>query len=334
MDPLDRLTNRSALEAEMAKLEDETDINAEELAAYIKSKVIGQDRVADDVAKQVRYRFAQSDLTKPIGVFCFAGPPGVGKTYFAEVLTEKLYKSKKSLVFLDMNQYSEPHAASAMFGVGGAGEYTGDRYGILTRALRDYPKAVVLLDEFEKAHSSVHKKFLTAWNDGFIIVPQGGEKISTTQAIFILTTNAAADLIGQHARTYAEQRDQLLKASKTALRESGFAPEVLSRIDQVFAFSSLAGLDIARVVGLEIEKLVSRYKLELAPGGIDPVILARAIQRSKDLQAGGVRELARAFESELAESIMDAKAQGAKTIRLVDGPDGIRAEIETYKDTR
>ncbi|HLN23731.1 MAG TPA: AAA family ATPase, partial [Patescibacteria group bacterium] len=288
MDVLDRLTNKSVLERGLQQRQVKLEvIDAAELASYIKERVIGQDAVADEVAAQLRRRLAARREGKPVAVFCFAGPPGVGKTYFAKILAEKLYGSAKFLQFFDMAQYGQAHAASTLFG--SARGYVGSNsYGALTAALRDHPNSVVLLDEFEKAHTEVHKRFLTAWNDGFVTEVSDGAKISTTGAIFILTTNAISKIIGDLALRHAGDRDELTRASKDALRDQGgFAPEVLSRIDRVFAFAPLEGLDVARVVALEIERLVVSYGLGVADGGIDPAILLGAIDRNKTLASVG-----------------------------------------------
>ena len=320
MDVLDRLTNKTALQQGLQQRQSKLEtIDATELADYLKARVIGQDAVADEVAAQIRRRMAARRVGKPVAVFCFAGPPGVGKTYFAKVLTEKLYGEAKFMVFVDMAQFSQPHAASSLFG--SARGYAGSNsYGTLTAALRDCPNAVVLLDEFEKAHPDVHKRFLTAWNDGFITEASDGNKVSTAGAIFVLTTNAASKTIGDLALRHTDDRDELTRASKEALREQGgFVPEVLSRIDRIFAFRPLDGLDVARVVALEIEKLVTDYDLSVADGGIDVNILLDAIDRNKTLaSAGGVRELARAIETDIADGLIDAKANGAKTVQLVE----------------
>ena len=114
-------------------------------------------------------------------------------------------------------------------------------YGALTAALRDVPNAVVLLDEFEKAHPEVHKRFLTAWNDGFVTEASDGAKIPTNEAIFILTTNAASRRIGEMARQHTGDREDLDRMVKSTLADAQFAPEVLSRIDEVFAFRELQG---------------------------------------------------------------------------------------------
>ncbi len=318
MDILDLVTDKEKLAAAIKEQQKKTQtIDAAELAAYITSRVIGQDQVAAEVAAQIRRRLLMKQRGKPIGVFCFAGPPGVGKTHFAKVLAEKLSGDKKALQFFDMAQFSQPHSASTLFGQG-KGYVGSDSYGSLTAALRNFPRAIILLDEFEKAHSEVHKRFLTAWNDGFVTEASDGRKISTTDAIFILTTNAASEAIGQLAATYADERDMLVQTTKAALQEAGFAPEVLSRIDHVFAFRSLEGMDIARVVALEIKSLVSQFDLEICDGGIDFAILARAVARNEQLKSGGVREFSRAIEQELSESIMTAKENGASIIRLTE----------------
>lgn len=331
MDALDRLTNRAALEERLrqAKAGGPTLIDAEELAAYLKSRVIGQDQVADDVARQIRRRLAARMRDKPIAVFCFAGPPGVGKTYFAKVLAEKLYGDAKAMLFFDMSQFGQPHAAASLFGQ--AKGYVGsDSYGSLTKALRDTPSAVVLLDEFEKAHSEVHKRFLTAWNDGFVTEASDGARVSTTGAVFILTTNAAAKEIGALAVRHGDDLDQLQHAARQALGEAGFAPEVLSRIDQVFSFRNLEGLDVARVVALEIERLARQYEIEIAGQGIDPEILIAAIERVERFGGlGGVREVARAIERQVTDSLIDAKAAGAVRVSLrVDGQGKVQAVAE------
>lgn len=332
MDILNRLTNKDELEKKYQQKERETVlIDAEELAAYLKSKVIGQDPVADSVAAQLRRRFAARRKDKPIGVFCFAGPPGVGKSYFAKVLCEKLYGDQKFLQFFDMSQYSQPHAASSLFGQ--AKGYVGSNtYGSLTASLRDYPKSIILLDEFEKAHPEVHKRFLTAWNDGFLTETSDGSKLPTDGAIFILTTNAASRKLADLHSRYGTDQQELSDVIKRTLEEAHFAPEVLSRIDKFFAFRNLEGLDVARVVALEIEKVVHNFQLELADGGIDAEILLGAIEKHQKVVGGGVRELARAIENQITDAIIDAKSSNAKSISLRGQHDSVEVMIHSYQD--
>ena len=320
MDILDRLTNRQVLEEKLAKEPDAVFIDAEKLAGALKNKVIGQNSVCEDVAAQIRRRLALKQRGKPVGVFMFAGPPGTGKTYLAKCLGVEL---QRKLLHFDMTQFSSgSHAATQLFG--SAKGYVGsDTYGKLTGSLRDTPDSVVLLDEFEKAHPEVHKSFLTAWNDGFITEASNGQQISTTNSIFVLTTNAATDVLQSLSVTYKDNPDELRRVSTNALREAGFAPEVLNRIDRVFVFKPLSGLDIARVTALEIEMMIKSYGLNVSEGGIDPEVLLDMMHRQDKLGSGASsRDLVRAVEESIADTLIDAKQKNYTKVMLASN-DGI-----------
>jgi ATP-dependent Clp protease ATP-binding subunit ClpA len=324
MDVLSRLTDKAALEkAYAAKSNTLQVIDADEFAAKLKARVIGQDDVIDHIARTLRRRIAARRPNKPLAVFCFAGAPGVGKTHLAKVMAETLFKSKNHLHFIDMSTAGQGHASSSLFG-SPKGYVGSGSYGQVTAMLRDVPNSIMLLDEFEKASPDVHKRFLTAWNDGFITEVSDGAKLATNETIFILTTNAAARRIGEMAREHKGTQEELDRMAKSALGDAGFAPEVLSRIDNVFAFKEMKGLDIARIVALEIESQTHQYGLAIAPGGIDPQILLASIDKVTETGAkGGAREIARAIEDQIADGLVDAKSAGAKEVRLVAKDDGV-----------
>jgi ATP-dependent Clp protease ATP-binding subunit ClpA len=233
----------------------------------------------------------------------------------------------RKLLHFDMSQYSSGLAATSLFGAP-KGYVGSTSYGKLTATLRDSPDAVVLLDEFEKAHSSVHKNFLTAWNDGFITETSDGRQISTVRAIFTLTTNAAIEELTELSRQYADNADELRRSADGALRAAGFAPEVLSRIDRIFVFEPLHDLDIARVAALEIESMIQGYGLSVSEGGIDPQILLDLMTRQKKMGAtASSRDLTRSIEEAIVDSLIDAKQKGAKNVSLVERGGRIRAVI-------
>lgn len=316
MDILDRLTNKKILESKLAQEVEPLVIDSEALAKALRSKVIGQDTVCEDLVAQIRRRSALKQRGKPIGVFLLAGPPGTGKTYLGKCLATEL---GRKLLHLDMSQFSRGSASATQLFGSSKGYVGSDSYGKLTAALRDVPDTVVLLDEVEKAHPEVHKNFLTAWNDGFITEASDGRQIPTTRAIFLLTTNAATEALEELSCRFANNPDELRRSATNALREAGFAPEVLNRIDRIFVFKLLQGLDIARVSALEIEQMIQGYGLNVADRGIDPLVLVNLVRRHEKLgAAASSRDLVRAIEEMIADSLIEAKQGGASLVTLVE----------------
>ena len=324
MDVLARLTNRAALEDMLSKQEKAIVIDAVALSARLRGEVIGQDQVCEDIAQQLRRRLALQVRGKPVGIFLLAGPPGTGKTYLAKRLAVAL---GRKLLHFDMTQMTNLHAADTLFGTP-KGYVGSDTYGKLTGGLRETPDSVVLLDEIEKAHPEVFKKFLSAWNDGHVTEASTGSQVSTTRAIFVLTSNVATEALGEIAERYADDPEGMRQASVEALRLAGFAPEVLNRLDRIFVFRALGGLDVARVAALEIEAMIASYGLEVAAGGIDAALLFEVMQRQDRLgQGASARDLVRSIEEMVSDGLIEARQQGAHRVRLEKSETGIVTRI-------
>ncbi|HEY6396381.1 MAG TPA: AAA family ATPase, partial [Solirubrobacteraceae bacterium] len=153
------------LEGEIEKL-----VHMEE---RLHQRVVGQDEAVQAVSAALRRsRAGLQDPNRPIGVFLFLGPTGVGKTELARALAEFMFDSQDAMVRLDMSEYMEKHSVSRL--VGAPPGYIGyDEGGQLTEAVRRRPYAVVLLDEIEKAHPDVFNSLLQVMDDGRLTDGQG-----------------------------------------------------------------------------------------------------------------------------------------------------------------
>lgn len=158
--PVKRLTEAET--AKLLRMEDE-----------LHHRVIGQHEAIKIVSKAVRRgRAGLKDPKRPIGVFMFVGPTGVGKTELARALAEFLFDDESALIRLDMSEYSEHFNVSRM--LGSPPGYVGyDEGGQLTEAVRRRPYSIVLFDEIEKAHPEIFNTLLQIFDDGRLTDAQG-----------------------------------------------------------------------------------------------------------------------------------------------------------------
>ena len=122
-------------------------------------RVVGQEEAVRTVSDTVRRsRAGLSDPSRPNGSFLFLGPTGVGKTELCKALAEFLFDTEEALVRIDMSEFMESHSVARL--IGAPPGYVGYEEGRATspRRCAAGPNAVILLDEVEKAHSSVFKR--------------------------------------------------------------------------------------------------------------------------------------------------------------------------------
>ncbi|MCB9952913.1 MAG: type VI secretion system ATPase TssH [Planctomycetaceae bacterium] len=167
-----------------------------ELSELLKRRVVGQDHALNITAERIKSaRAGLTDPTRPIGVFLFAGPSGVGKTESAFALADLLYGGRQSLTIINMSEFKEEHKVSML--TGSPPGYVGyGEGGILSDAIRRRPYGVVLLDEIEKAHPGVQDVFYQVFDKGMLRDGQGRD-IDCRNTVFILTSNVGTDLIAK-----------------------------------------------------------------------------------------------------------------------------------------
>ena len=134
-----------------------------------------------------RNRIGLKDPNRPIGVFMFLGPTGVGKTYLTKKIAETLFGTEDALIRVDMSEYSEKFNTSRL--IGAPPGYVGyDEGGQLTEKVRRHPYSIVLLDEIEKAHSSVYNLLLQVFDEGRL-TDGNGRLVDFRNTIVIMTSN-------------------------------------------------------------------------------------------------------------------------------------------------
>lgn len=132
---------------------------------------------------------ADTDRRQPAGLFVFAGPPGVGKTYLAELGAGSLDRPFKRF---DMSGYAHSHEATTL--VGSARVYKDSQPGSLTDFVRRHPRAVLLFDEIEKAHPAAIHLFLQVLDSGRLQDKHTEEEVEFRDTIVIFTTNVGRQL--------------------------------------------------------------------------------------------------------------------------------------------
>ncbi|MBP7859509.1 ATP-dependent Clp protease ATP-binding subunit [Patescibacteria group bacterium] len=249
------------------------------LEKEMQKQVVGQDEAVTAVAKSIRRsRSGLKDPNRPIGVFMFLGPTGVGKTELAKALTKVLYGDESLLVRLDMTEYGEKHTSSRL--VGAPPGYVGfDDAGQLTEVVRRRPFSVILLDEIEKAHQDVYNILLQIMDDGRL-TDGHGRTVNFKNTIIIMTSNIGTSVINKEKigfeknnTAHVKAHEKLLDNLDEILKEQ-FKPEFINRVDEIVVFKELEKSSIKEIVKIQLERVsellvASKIKLSYTKEVID-----------------------------------------------------------------
>ena len=316
--------------ARLAKEETERLLQME---SELHKRIVGQDEAIVNISKSVRRaRAGLKDPRRPIGVFMFLGPTGVGKTELVRALAEFMFGHEDNMIRLDMSEFQERHTVARL--IGAPPGYVGyDEGGQLTEGVRRKNYCAVLLDEIEKAHPEVFNILLQIFDAG-TLTDARGRKVDFRNSILVMTSNLGSDLIkrettvgfavkADNARTdqsaYERMKDKVMEEVRRF-----FKPEFLNRIDSTVVFHQLDQSEILSIVdlmmnqvrselddkqvGLELTDAAKEY---LGEKGFDPVLGARPLRRL----------IQNEVEDQLSEEILGGRL-GAGDIALIDVEEG------------
>ncbi len=198
------------------------------------ARIKGQDEATEECLKMMARSESNLFPKKSPTTMMFIGPSGVGKTEIAKIIAQEMTGHEP--IILNMTEYSDPSTINRIIGAP-AGYVGSDSHAELPfDGLEANPFAVILLDEFEKAHPAVQRLFYTVFDEG-VLVDNHGKKIDFSKAIIIATTNAA----NQEAKNKLGfgTDDATHKASIKELSKF-FDPALLNRFNHRVQFNKIS----------------------------------------------------------------------------------------------
>ncbi|MFN2369966.1 MAG: AAA family ATPase [Candidatus Krumholzibacteriia bacterium] len=271
-------------------LDERQRLDTDQLRAFFAGRILGQpEAVACLVERITLIKAGLTDPTRPQGVFLFAGPTGTGKTEIAKALAAYLFGSEQRLLRYDMSEFQSPDGLHRL-----AGDAEHPERESLTMRIRKQPFAVVLLDEFEKAHPKVWDLFLQVFDDGRLTDPSG-HTADFRHAIIILTSNLGGRAATAAGLGFAQDGAGFRAGDVDKAVVQAFRPEFLNRLDRVVVFRPFSREIMREILDKELREVQRRRGLRnrswavvwedsalefLLDRGFSPTLGARPLRRA------------------------------------------------------
>lgn len=276
-------------------------VTAARIEAALDDAIIGQSILNHDVAAALEAFVGKKNPSKPLSVLV-AGPPGSGRTSFAEALAAAL----------------APAGAGRLLRVECASDSDID-VAEVGAALAHLPLPILLLDNVDKIGEQRHAGRVIA--DLLRLVESGlaGGKPLVRRIVVLLTTTIPDGLAAETHQKAAEKADDLPLRMRHSVRTAGHVPaELLDRIDCVEVIKPLGELEQIVIVWKTFCAMAAReHEIDIvdeeiaAADGIEDFLIGAREQWQK-AGVSGVREAAR-YVARVADSSCIAAARAGAT---------------------
>jgi ATP-dependent Clp protease ATP-binding subunit ClpA len=233
---------------------------ADILKYRLAERIVGQRQAQDLIISRIAsVTLGTRPRTKAPVSFLFVGPTGTGKGEFAGLIAEVMSRSGAKF---NMGEYNSDQTLWTL--LGSPKGYADPEEGLLTRAVRNDPRAVLFFDEIEKGHPRIYDIFLSILDDkdGTFGDLKTGQKIRCSDAIVIFASNLLTDLTVEQAPTQNVLRDDL--------RNGGtLRPEFVARIATIVPFYQLTVDELWQITQKQIASYIEdvcdrrRYSAEI-----------------------------------------------------------------------
>ena len=280
----------------------------------LKNNIIGQDKVIDELInnlKKIKLGFKQKNKCYS---FMFMGPSGVGKTQLSKLFGECLV-GENNIIKLDMSEFVESQSVSKI--IGSAPGYVGydDNKNILEE-IRNKPYSVLILDEIEKANTSVINLFYQILDEGKI-KDSTGRTIRFDNVTIIMTSNIGFDEI----HVGFSKKDKNISLSKL---KDYFNTSFINRIDSIILFNELNEDNIRYLINRKINELKNKYRLLNIKLKINIKVINELIELS-NYKEYGARKLDKIISDKIENIIIDNIINDKYSINIKT----IKEEIKT-----
>jgi len=275
----------------------------QKLETNLNETIIGQQEAIKELCLETkRLKLGLKDNQRPTS-FLFTGKTGVGKT---ELVKEYASLLNINLIRLDASEYKESHTTSKI--IGSPPGYVGyDNHETVLDKVKNYPYSIILIDEIEKASTSVINLFLQILDEGYL-TSSTMEKVSFRNTIIIMTSNITAN-------TSSIGFNQDKKTNINNKLQDILSLELINRLDHVIQFNELTYENIKQIIEKTLTKVKTKFKENNISIKIDDKVIEEIIDLS-EYKLYGARKVKKVIENKIDNLVIDSILNGVTKVNI------------------